>query len=115
MNIITATRDYSRKDIFRMVRNSDALKDVGEGEVLSVAGYCYADNENANGETQTLLYMETREVDGKTRWIATTSSTAYREMIDIWDAFYDGSNPVDVEHVTGVSKSGRTYHTLKVI
>lgn len=115
MNIITETRDYDRKDIFRMSHNSDALKDVGEGEVLSVAGYCYAENENRGGELQRLLYMETVDIGNNVRWVATTSETVYREMMEIWDAFYDGSTPVEVQHVTGISKSGRTYHTVKVI
>lgn len=115
MDIIAKTREYDNKDIFRMTHNADALKDVGEGEVLSVVGYCYARTDNAAGEVQHLLYMETLEIDGKTRWIATTSETVYREMIAIWDAFHDGSDPVEVEHVTGVSKAGRTYHTLKVV
>ena len=35
-NIIESSRDYTKQDIFRMTHNSESLKNIPEGEVLTV-------------------------------------------------------------------------------
>lgn len=122
-NIIEASKDYTKQDIFRMTHNSESLKNIPEGEVLTVAGWAVLETtrepeECDSGEVvaQRILIIETVDIEGKHGYIATQSDVVYRELMDIWAAFIDESKPtVDVVHALGVSKSGRTFHIIRVV
>lgn len=122
-NIIEASKDYTKQDIFRMTHNSESLKNIPEGEVLTVAGWAVLEttrepDECESGEvvTQRILIIETVDIEGKHGYIATQSDVVYRELMDIWEAFVDESHlTVDVVHVLGLSKSGRTFHNIRVV
>lgn len=121
-NIIESSRDYTKQDIFRMTHNSESLKNIPEGEVLTVAGWAVLETtrepeECDSGEVvaQRILIMETLDIENKSCYIATQSDVVYRELMDIWKAFIDEiADTVDVVHVLGVSKSGRTFHNIRV-
>lgn len=122
-NIIEASKDYTKQDIFRMTHNSESLKNIPEGEVLTVAGWAVLEttrepDECESGEVvaQRILIIETVDIEGKHGYIATQSDVVYRELMDIWEAFVDESHlTVDVVHVLGLSKSGRTFHNIRVV
>lgn len=122
-NIIEASKDYTKQDIFRMTHNSESLKNIPEGEVLTVAGWAVLETtrepeECDSGEVvaQRILIIETVDIEDKHGYIATQSDVVYRELMDIWAAFIDESKPtVDVVHALGVSKSGRTFHIIRVV
>lgn len=121
-NIIESSRDYTKQDIFRMTHNSESLKNIPEGEALTVAGWAVLEttrelDECESGEVvaQRILIIETVDIEGKHGYIATQSDVVYRELMDIWEAFVDESHPtVNVVHVLGTSKSGRTFHNIQV-
>lgn len=122
-NIIEASKDYTKQDIFRMTHNSESLKNIPEGEVLTVAGWAILettrepdDCEAGEVVAQRILIIETIDIEGKHNYIATQSDVVYRELMDIWEAFVDGTtDTVDVVHVLGTSKSGRTFHNIRVV
>ena len=122
-NIIEASKDYTKQDIFRMTHNSESLKNIPEGECITVAGWAVLETtrEPDDGEAgevvvQRILIIETVDIEGKHGYIATQSDVVYRELMDIWEAFVDGTkDTVDVVHVLGLSKSGRTFHNIRVI
>lgn len=122
-NIIESSRDYTKQDIFRMTHNSESLKNIPEGEALTVAGWAVLEttrepDECESGEVvaQRILIIETVDIEGKHSYIATQSDVVYRELMDIWEAFVDESHlTVDVVHVLGLSKSGRTFHNIRVV
>lgn len=122
-NIIESSRDYTKQDIFRMTHNSESLKNITEGEVLTVAGWAVLettrepdDCESGEVVAQRILIIETVDIEGKRGYIATQSDVVYRELMDIWEAFADESHlTVDVVHVLGTSKSGRTFHNIRVV
>lgn len=123
-NIIESSRDYTKQDIFRMTHNSESLKNIPEGEVLTVAGWAVLETtrepeECDSGEVvaQSILIMETLDIENKSCYIATQSDVVYRELMDIWEAFVDGvtAYTVDVVHALGTSKSGRTFHIIRVV
>ena len=114
--ITFATKDYTKRDIFKMTHNSVSLKDVGEGERITVVGYASVLKvDESTGDTNNILFIETEDFEGKRGWIATTSNIVERELAEIWEAYYDGSNTVEVEHVIGMSKAGRAFHNLRVV
>lgn len=122
-NIIEASKDYTKQDIFRMTHNSESLKNIPEGECITVAGWAVLETtrEPDDGEAgevvaQRILIIETVDIEGKHGYIATQSDVVYRELMDIWEAFVDESHlTVDVVHVLGLSKSGRTFHNIRVV
>lgn len=123
-NIIEASKDYTKQDIFRMTHNSESLKNIPEGEVLTVAGWAVLettrepdDCESGEVVAQRILIMETVDIEGKHSYIATQSDVVYRELMDIWEAFVgdEAFAIVDVVHVLGTSKSGRTFHNIRVV
>lgn len=122
-NIIEASKDYTKQDIFRMTHNSESLKNISEGECITVAGWAVLETtrEPDDGEAgevvaQRILIIETVDIEGKHGYIATQSDVVYRELMDIWEAFVDESHlTVDVVHVLGLSKSGRTFHNIRVV
>lgn len=122
-NIIESSRDYTKQDIFRMTHNSESLKNIPEGECITVAGWAVLettrepdDCESGEVVAQRILIIETVDIEGKRGYIATQSDVVYRELMDIWEAFADESNlTVDVVHVLGTSKSGRTFHNIRVV
>lgn len=122
-NIIEASKDYTKQDIFRMTHNSESLKNMPEGECITVAGWAVLETtrEPDDGEAgevvaQRILIIETVDIEGKHGYIATQSDVVYRELMDIWEAFVDESHlTVDVVHVLGLSKSGRTFHNIRVV
>lgn len=120
-NITEASKDYTKQDIFRMTHNSESLKNIPEGECITIAGWALLDTTkepDEDGElfTQRILIIETVDIDGKHSYIATQSDVVYRELMDIWEAFVDGTtDTVDVVHVLGTSKSGRTFHNIRVV
>ena len=122
-NIIEASKDYTKQDIFRMTHNSESLKNIPEGECITVAGWAVLEStrEPDYGEAgevvaQRILIIETVDIEGKHGYIATQSDVVYRELMDIWEAFVDGiTDTVDVVHVLGTSKSGRTFHNIRVV
>lgn len=122
-NIIEASKDYTKQDIFRMTHNSESLKNIPEGECITVAGWAVLEStrEPDDGEAgevvaQRILIIETVDIEGKHGYIATQSDVVYRELMDIWEAFVDESHlTVDVVHVLGLSKSGRTFHNIRVV
>lgn len=121
-NIIESSRDYTKQDIFRMTHNSESLKNIPEGECITVAGWADLDttrepDECEAGEVvaQRIFIIETVDIEGKHGYIATQSDVVYRELMDIWETFVDESHPtVNVVHVLGTSKSGRTFHNIQV-
>lgn len=125
-NIIESSRDYTKQDIFRMTHNSESLKNIPEGECITVAGWAVLETtrEPDDGEAgevvaQRILIIETVDIEGKHGYIATQSDVVYRELMDIWEAFVvdavgDGDT-VEVCHVLGTSKSGRTFHNIRVV
>lgn len=122
-NIIESSRDYTKQDIFRMTHNSESLKNIPEGEFFTIAGWALLDTAkepDEDGElfTQRILIIETVDIEDKHNYIATQSDVVYRELMDIWEAFVvDAGNgdTVDVCHVLGTSKSGRTFHNIRVV
>lgn len=119
-NIIKSSRDYTKQDIFRMTHNSESLKNIPEGECITVAGWAVLEStrEPDDGEVvaQRILIIETVDIEGKHGYIATQSDVVYRELMDIWEAFVDESHlTVDVVHVLGLSKSGRKFHNIRVV
>lgn len=120
-NITEASKDYTKQDIFRMTHNSESLKNIPEGECITIAGWALLDTTkepDEDGElfTQRILIIETVDIEGKHSYIATQSDVVYRELMDIWEAFVDETtDTVDVVHVLGTSKSGRTFHNIRVV
>lgn len=122
-NIIESSRDYTKQDVFRMTHNSESLKNIPEGEILTVAGWAVLettrepdDCESGEVVVQRILIIETVDIEGKHGYIATQSDVVYRELMEIWEAFTDATNTtVDVVHVLGASKSGRTFHNIRVV
>lgn len=122
-NIIEASKDYTKQDIFRMTHNSESLKNIPEGETLTVAGWAILettrepdDCEAGEVVTSRIFILETIDIEGKHGYIATQSDVVYRELMDIWGAFIGGDvTTVDVVHVLGTSKSGRTFHNIRVV
>ena len=120
-NITEASKDYTKQDIFRMTHNSESLKNIPEGECITIAGWALLDTTkepDEDGElfTQRILIIETVDIEGKHGYIATQSDVVYRELMDIWEAFVDGTtDTVDVVDVLGTSKSGRTFHNIRVV
>lgn len=123
INIIEASKDYTKQDIFRMTHNSESLKNIPEGEVLTVAGWAILettldpdDCEAGEVVASRILIIEALDLENKSYYVATQSDVVYRELMDIWAAFIDESQPtVDVVHTLGTSKSGRTFHIIRVV
>lgn len=123
INIIESSRDYTKQDIFRMTHNSESLKNIPEGEVLTVAGWVILettqdpdDCEAGEVVASRILIIEALDLENKSYYVATQSDVVYRELMDIWAAFIDESQPtVDVVHALGTSKSGRTFHIIRVV
>lgn len=123
-NIIESSRDYTKQDIFRMTHNSESLKNIPEGEIITIAGWALLDttkDPDEDGElfTQRILIIETVDIEDKHNYIATQSDVVYRELMDIWEAFVvdavGNGDTVEVCHVLGTSKSGRTFHNIRVV
>lgn len=122
-NIIEASKDYTKKDIFRMTHNSESLKNIPEGETLTVAGWAILETTREPDDCEAgevvasrIFILETVDIEGKHSYIATQSDVVYREMLDIWESFVGGDvTTVDVVHVLGTSKSGRTFHCVRVV
>lgn len=122
-NIIESSRDYTKQDVFRMTHNSESLKNIPEGEILTVAGWAVLettrepdDCESGEVVASRILIIEAHDLEDKSYYVVTQSDVVYRELMDIWEAFVDGTvDTVDVVHVLGVSKSGRTFHNIRVV
>ena len=119
-NIIESSKTYTKQSIFRMTHNSESLKNIPEGEVLSIAGWAVLETlrESDSGEEKParILILEVVDIEGKSSYIATQSDVVYRELKDIWEAFADPDmTAIDCVHVIGVAKSGRTFHNIRVV
>ena len=110
MNIITASREFTVKEIYNMTRGQHNLqiKQIKDGEVMHVTGWLKYEDVNSSGAVVPLLAIET-----DMGIVAGSSPTFEKEFFYIAGLF-DNKPGFDIAKVTGVSKNGRTYHSCEL-
>lgn len=107
MEIITASKELSKKEQYFLTKAQDVLKmrDAVDSTV-ELECWCIYTDVNADGKDVELFSMRT--VDGET--YATNSGTFIGAFKDILDIF-EPSEITKLKIMSGTSKNGRTYVT----
>ena len=106
MNIIKASQDFGKQDLYKMTHNrSTSLKDA-VGKQITVDAWLYYSDVNQRGTTVDVLV-----IDEAGDYYSTISQTFINEFLDIVDAF---PVPVAVNVVGGTSKNGRDFITCEL-
>ena len=107
MEIVKASKDYTKKEIYNLTRSPEIKKlSDQEGEIIPVEGFLiFTDTDQNGNETEIMSILST---DGAV--YASNSQTANREMLFIHDLM-DGE-PYSIKVIRGNSKNGRKYTTV---
>ena len=110
MKIVKSSKDLSTSETYKMTMDAGIQKmREAVGSRLDIAAYCKYEDENKDGDTQTILSVMTD--DGEV--FATNSPTFIREfdrMVDLFKA--SGEDLRAIKVITGTSKAGREFITL---
>jgi len=113
MEIIKKTEGLTSADLYALTKGNDVRKMAdAKGEVLDVLKYVLYTDEDAKGNTMTVLAVET--VDGAK--YATNSKTFVRNFCDILAIFGAGNEEPPTRFLvgSGVSKGNREYLTCDI-
>lgn len=112
MNILSATREFDRKEKYNLyIKGGKLIKDLVEGSELELAGYTVYEDENSKGDTVIITAMLL--ADGSV--VSTSSETVRRELENIVTGLgidFD-SETLKIITAKGVSKNGREYNTIE--
>ena len=112
MNILTRTRDFSRKESYNLyIKGGKSIKDLPKGTELELAGYTVYEDENSKGDTVVITAMLL--TDGSV--VSTSSETVRRELENIVNGLAIDFDTETLKIITakGVSKNGREYNTIE--
>ena len=112
MNILSATRDFNRKEKYNLyIKGGKSIKDLPEGSELEIAGYTVYEDENSKGDNVVITAMLL--TDGSV--VSTSSETVRRELENIVTGLGIDFETETLKIVTarGVSKNGREYNTIE--
>ena len=114
MNIITIYPETLKKrELYQFIDSPDIVSvKAALGTIIQPDAYViYEDMQKDELVTITAI----RDVDGTV--YASNSPYVRRELEKIFSVYYDPSDPepVKVELIEGISKSGRTYKSLKLV
>lgn len=112
MNILSATREFNRKEKYNLyIKGGKSIKDIPEGTELEIAGYTVYEDENSKGDSVVITAMLLS--DGSV--VSTSSETVRRELENIVTGLGIDFNAETLKIVTarGVSKNGREYNTIE--
>lgn len=115
MKIIYESREYTRREEYRMTKNADIEKlSLHAGDIVTINGALIFEDEKEDGTVETILSLEL--ASGTV--IATNSATVKRSFKAICD-IYNGLFPIeDVLIKEGVSKKGdkeRVFYDLALV
>ena len=108
MNIKYTSREYTKADLYKAVKQAINAKDYEKGR-FTIDGYIEYEDTNSKGETVSLLVLST--TDGE--FIATQSETIkndFKEILEIFDE--DCTAITELEILSGTSKAGRKFYSL---
>lgn len=112
MNILSATKEFNRKEKYNLYINGGvSIKDLSEGTELELGGYTVYEDENSKGDTVIITAMLL--TDGSV--VSTSSETVRRELENIvtgLDIDFD-TETLKIITARGVSKNGREYNTIE--
>lgn len=105
MTIITASREFSKVEVYKMTQDKGAVsvKDVPDGTILPVSGYLLYEDVDHKGENHELLSVLGE--DG-TVWTC-QSATFKRSFTQIANLFED--EPFSIKKMSGVTKANKDY------
>ena len=112
MNILSATRDFNRKEKYNLyIKGGKLIKDLSEGTELELTGYTVYEDENPKGDTVVITAMLL--LDGSV--VSTSSETVRRELENIVTGLGIDFETETLKIMTakGVSKNGREFNTIE--
>lgn len=113
MRIIKATENLTPTQVYNMTKGNDVRKlSDAEGETLDVMAFVIYEDTNTDGETMTVLSLETAN---GVRY-ATNSKTVIRNFTDIRSMFesMEQEPPTLFRISSGTSKNGRKYLCMDI-
>lgn len=112
MNVIKASTDLSKSEIYKMTHDPKVkkIKEAG-GEVLTLKGFIHYTDVNSNGDEVELLSINTEE-----GVYATNSKTFIAQFLDLMDYSEKEDMPVHrFEVLEDKSKAGRTFYQCSYV
>lgn len=112
MNILSATRDFNRKEKYNLyIKGGKSIKDLAAGTELEIVGYTVYEDENSKGDTVVITAILLS--DGSV--VSTSSETVRRELENIVTGLGIDFDTETLKIITakGVSKNGREYNTIE--
>ena len=112
MNILSATRDFNRKEKYNLyIKGGKLIKDLSEGTELELTGYTVYEDENPKGDTVVITAMLLS--DGSV--VSTSSETVRRELENIVTGLGIDFETETLKIMTakGVSKNGREFNMIE--
>lgn len=105
MKIIEKSRELTKIEEYLMTLSNDviSMKDVDEGEIISVNAYMIYSDTNSHGEEVEILSI----MDDDKKVYATQSATFKRSFLDMY-SMMDGEK-FSIVKKTGTTKAGRPY------
>lgn len=105
IDIISKSREFDKIETYLMTTSPDitSVKDLDDGEKLTVTGYLFFNDVKPNGETAEIMSIITDEK----KVYSCQSATFKRSLQDIANLF-DGE-PFTIIKISGETKAGREY------
>lgn len=112
MKTIEASREFTPKETYRMTKDPAISKmSLHKGKKFVVSEYLYYEDTNkSSGDSQTILSIMT----DKGEVFATNSPTLQEDFRDLCSMYPDGHITDPVEIVSGTSKAGREFITVRL-
>lgn len=99
-----------KRYVYKLTKaRSKAIKELNDGEILDVEGYCDYEDVNTKGETNNVLCI----IDSEGLTYSTISATFKKSFTDIAEMM--GNEKYQIKVVKGTSKSGRDFVDCELV
>lgn len=104
-NILKESREFNKIEKYLMTKSPaiTSIKDVADNTSIPVAGYIIFEDENKEGEVNTITSIITPD-----RKVYSAQSKTFRESLEDIDALMDGAN-YSIIKISGNTKAGRPF------
>lgn len=111
MNILSTTRELSKKEVYLMTGSSaiqNSIKDLADGEVIKSTGAIIFEKEDSKGKVVKLMSI----IDINGIVYTTVSETAIKAYNEIFEVFGYEEGTLDIVKMSGTTKADKEYVTF---
>lgn len=106
--IVDSSRELDKREAYRLthMKETEQMKDIPDGIVLTVIDWVNYLSENKDGETNEVLLIVATDEDEVSHYLTTVSATFKESFFEMVETF---GNDFKWKKISGQSKSGRSY------